>query len=355
MRSMFEESLLSFPVLDKERWQWPMPPLAWQHLPPDDTSPQPCEIETPSGTRVHGELLAIDPPSASITLRISDGGSSVSLPFARFRRLTLTQALLPAPRSLGAPVERVPAAAQERDYRLLPARSSEALTGRCAGHVDTPEGLFLFTPVDDERSLLRVFVPRSAYSRAEYGLSAQELAARHWIATPQALLGAIERQPHAPVVLMGRALTDLGMVTPVQLERALAHRLEDQPLGEMLVAEGLLSRSNLQTALAYKMGYPLVDLARFPIDRAAARKLPLRMALEVRAVPLMVDGTRLIVAVDQPSRADRLKALSVFGAMTIVPVLAAKDAILLALTDLSQQRTWSGPASAHLSFLVSTY
>ena len=30
---------------------------------------------------------------------------------------------------------------------------------------------------------------------------------------------------------------------------------------------------DLQTALAHKMGYPLVDLTRFPIDVLAARKL----------------------------------------------------------------------------------
>ena len=40
--------------------------------------------------------------------------------------------------------------------------------------------------------------------------------------------------------------------------------------------------------------------------RVENRKLPLRMALEARAVPLMVDGQRLIVAVDRPSRADKL-------------------------------------------------
>ena len=349
------ELLLSFPELEQERWHWPMPPLAWQHVPPDDDRPQACEIETLSGTQVHGEMLAMDPAAATLTLRTSEDGPSVQLPFTRFRRLTLTRPLLAAPRSPGAPVERVPAAAQERDYRLLPVSCGEALTGRCAGHIETSEGLFLFTPVDEERSLQRVFVPRSAYSQAEFGLSAQELAAQHWIATPKALREAIARQPHAPVILIGRALTELGMVTPAQLERALQHRLDDHPLGEMLVEEGVLSSGNLQTALAYKMGYPLVDLTRFPIDRSAVSKLPLRMALESRAVPLMVDGTQLIVAVDRPSRADKLRALHVFAALTIVPVLASKNQIMLALMDLSRQKTWSEPIPPHLSFLVSTY
>jgi len=348
------DPLLSFPVLEQERWRWPMPPLAWQHVAPNDDAPQPCHVETPSGTVVQGEMVAIDPPAGTLSLRTSDAGPSVTLPFSRFRRLTLTHPLLPAPRSPGAPAERVPAAAQERDYRLHTAHG-DAIVGRTAGHVETPDGLFLFTPVDEERSLQRVFVPRTAYARAEFGLSVEEHAAQHWIATPEALREGIRRQPNAPMMLMGQALLDLGLVTPRQLERALAHRLEEQPLGEMLVAEGLVSRADLQTALAHKMGYPLVDLARFPIDREAVRKLPLRLALQARAVPLIVDGGRtLFVAVDRPSRADTLRALHALGGLTVVPVLASKNHILLALIELSQQRTWSEPIPPHLGFFATT-
>jgi hypothetical protein len=349
------EQILSFPVLEQERWHWPMPPLAWQHVPPRDDRPQACRIETPSGSVVKGEMVEMDPVAGTLLLRTSEEGPTVSLPFTRFRRLVLTDPLLPAPHSPGAPVERVPAAAQEREYRLHPAGNGEPITGRTAGHVETGEGLFLFTPVDEERSLQRVFVPRCAYGRSEFGLSAEEQAAQHWIATPLALREGIKRQPHAPLMLIGQALLELGFVTPVQLERALAHLLADQPLGEMLVAERVVSRSDLQTALAYKMGYPLVDLARFPIDVGAVRKLPLRMALEARAVPLMVDGHTLIVAVDRPSRADKLRSLHVFADLSIVPVLASKNQIMQALITLSQQKTWSEPIPIHLGFFTTTY
>ena len=45
------------------------------------------------------------------------------------------------------------------------------------------------------------------------------------------------------------------------------------PLGEMLVRMGVVSRDDLQTALARKMGYPLVDLDAFPVEAEALRKL----------------------------------------------------------------------------------
>ena len=54
------------------------------------------------------------------------------------------------------------------------------------------------------------------------------------------------------------------------------------PLGELLVREGLITRDDLQTALARKMGYPQVDLEAFPIDVEALRKLPVAAALRLR-------------------------------------------------------------------------
>ena len=68
------------------------------------------------------------------------------------------------------------------------------------------------------------------------------------------------------------------MVTEAQLEEALAQQKLDRsvPLGEMLVRMGVVSREDLQTALARKMGYPLVDLDAFPVEPEALRKLPLR-------------------------------------------------------------------------------
>ena len=52
----------------------------------------------------------------------------------------------------------------------------------------------------------------------------------------------------------------------------------------MLVAAGMIKRSDLRTALAHKMGYPLVDLTRFPVDPVAAAKLSHRLAVLYRAI-----------------------------------------------------------------------
>lgn len=55
---------------------------------------------------------------------------------------------------------------------------------------------------------------------------------------PDDLLAAIERQSTAPVLPMGQALTNIGLATPRQIERALAVQAKhpERPLGQILVA-----------------------------------------------------------------------------------------------------------------------
>jgi hypothetical protein len=298
-------------------------------------------------------MLGFDPTARILRFCSSTAGPVVELPFARFRRLTLTEPLQPVVPMAGVPLERVPAAAQERDYRLQSIGTAPPISGRTAGRVETPDGMYLFTPVEEEASLQRVFVPRSAYTRAEFGPSAEEIAARMWIASPGELLAAIERQQRMPILPLGQSLLKLGLLTDAQLERALANQGREVPLGESLVTAGLISRSDLQTALAHKMGYPLVDLTRFPIDPKALAKLPPRIAVGFRMMPLMLHGARLIVAVDKPARVIKLGTVHAMAGVTVVPVLASRVQILLAQERLSND-VWAGHVSERLGFFATT-
>ncbi|HZT56714.1 MAG TPA: hypothetical protein VFA35_10835 [Burkholderiaceae bacterium] len=337
-----------------ESWQWPAPPIAWRHRPaPGLDEVQPCRIESPNGTPVDGEMLGFDPGKRTLTFRSSATGPVVELSFARFRRLTLTEPLRPVVQAAGTPVEQVRAAAHERDYRLRSNSTAPAISGRTAGRVEAPEGLYLFAPVEEEASLQRVFVPRSAYTLCEFGASAEEVAARMWIASPTELLAAIERQQRMPIRPLGQSMLELGLLTQTQLERALARQTGDRPLGESLVAGGLISRNDLQTALAHKMGYPRVDLARFPIDPQAIAKLPQRIAVGFRLMPLMLDGDRLIVAVDKPARVVKLRTVHAIAGITVVPVLASRMQILAA-QERETHDIWSGHVSERLGFFSTT-
>ena len=349
---------LTFPVLDDELaqpWQWPEPPFDWRHVaPPDLGSPQPCRIEAAGGIVVDGTMLGIDAKAGSLRFESPTTRGPGTLFFRRFRRLTLTTPLVPSTLAAGAPVEAVPTAAQERDYHVVCRDDGSELGGRTVGHVEAENGLFLYTPVEGERSVQRVFIPRAAYTSCRFGRSAHEIAADRWISTPADLLDAIEHQRRMPVQRIGQSLLDLGLVTPGQIERALAEPVADKPLGERLVERGIISRADLQTALAHKMGYPLVDLQKFPIDPAVSALLSRDLALRYKALPLMVQDKRLIVAVDRPQRLVKLQSLSKFSAYKMVPVLASKHMIMLALARQTQRDPWFHTVVARPGFFATT-
>lgn len=336
------DPLPPFPILSEEpvdAWAWPAPPFAWRHTaPPGAEVAQACRIRTASGSRIDGYMLGIDVASKTLRFGTTLQSPPLNLPFTRFMSLTLATALTGS--------EPLPAAAHESEYRLWLDDEADGapVVGRSVGHVERDEGLYLFEPVDVHLALLRVFVPRCAYRRCEFGPTSQDSAAEHWVATPQQLAEALRNQVRMPVLPIGQALINLGLVTRDQLDRALESH-SDAPLGERLVESGVISQADLQTAIAHKMGYPLVDLTRFPIDPGAARKLPLKTAVAHRALPILIDGTRLVVAVDKPARVPALQSLFALKGHQIVPVLASKGQILLALSSLPHQDGWSDNVS----------
>lgn len=359
-----------FPTLqldDSIEWQWPMPPGGAHRYaaPPAVGTPQPCRIETRTGQCLEGELLDFDPAKRRLVFRAAPDAPQASLPFANLRRLSLSVPLARSTRASAAPKERPSAAAQERDYTLqwvgapsaAPARAAP-ITGRTAGHVEASEGLYLFSPTandgDGASALCRVFVPRSAYTRCEFGASVEELAARHWISSPSALLDALARQSRQAVIPLGQSLLALGLLSPAQLERTLQRLDGNTPLGEALVGAGLVSRTDLQTALAYKMGYPFVDLQRFAPQPQALAQLPRPLAISHRMLPLLLDGRRLVVAVDRPGRVLKLREQPGFAAMDLVPVLALKSHILHAMNRLAGDG-WTLDPSERVSFVASLY
>lgn len=321
---------------------WPHPPFGaardWAF---DEGDVRPCRIETLRGAEVDGEMLAFDLERRSLIFRFDAEGGALRVAFPRFRRVTLLT-LLPTHNDAAQPVN----AFSPRVRRYQVALNGDAqLDGRTAGHVETPAGLFLFPPDAHDRALQRVFVPTAAYTRCVLGPSVHEEAAQHWIAEPAALLAAIDGQAMRRVLPIGQAMFNLGLLSARQLARFLALQREEHaaPIGEMLVLAGIVVRADLRTALVHKMGYPLVDLLRFPVDGAALRSLTMDAMLEANALPLLKRGKQLIVAVDNLACTARLQDQVADSGLRIVPVLALKahvEAALVAQLHTSDASFW---------------
>jgi type II secretory ATPase GspE/PulE/Tfp pilus assembly ATPase PilB-like protein len=347
----------------RDVFMWPTPPYASYPSPTEQTETLPCEIMAGPAKKVVAARLTFFVPETGVAhVQMPPARTTLPMRFDEFTTLTLTTPLLPLPLPLSDPHADL---LRQRDSNPYKVRLHEGddLEGLTVGHVETEIGLFLFPPCDSDGSVRRMFVPKSAYVEFEIGRHIGELLIDEHHATfdqvteamglqeelrtqkigdilvtsqivsPDQLLEAIERQHKMPMVRIGEALLSLGMVNERQLRGALQQQELDRgvPLGEVLVRMNVVSRDDLQTALARKMGYPLVNLDAFPAEAEALRKLNYAVASRLRVMPLLIRDGRLVVALDDPSRRAALDEVEFSADMKVVPVLARGMAMEAAL------------------------
>ncbi|MCH8857542.1 MAG: pilus assembly protein PilB, partial [Proteobacteria bacterium] len=148
-----------------------------------------------------------------------------------------------------------------------------------------------------------------------------------------------------PMVRIGEALLALELVTPEQLEVALGQQREDRsvPLGELLVRKGVISRAQLQSALARKMGYPVVNVESFAIEPDAVRKLPYAVAKRLEVLPLVLRDGRLIVAMEDPTRRDAIDEVEFITQLKVVPTLTKLGTLQFAVPSTFERFGGDGP------------
>jgi len=351
-----------------EAFKWPTPPFAAYPAATRLSQPEPCEIEGLNGSMTSGKLMSMAPGKGLAHVLVSPNRSALPLRFEQFRRITLTAPLHALQSAAADPHAELLDHRPVLEYRLNLASGSQ-VGGRSVGHVETDHGLFLFPPADERGSVQRMFVPRQSYTSVEFGprlgemlvgasvttparieqaveqqtkLRTQKLGdilVTKQIVSPEHLLVAIEQQAHMPMVRIGEALTALGLITPAQLDEALEQQKSDRsvPLGELLVRQGLVTPQDLQTALARKMGYPVVDVANFPAEVEAVRKLPFEIASRLATLPLLLRGSRLIVALEDPSRRAAIEELEFVTQTKVVPVLAIAAQLACALSTVYEK------------------
>ena len=342
---------------------WPMPAVAGYPAATPLAEPEACEIEGLNGKLSTGRLVVFDAEAGLVSLNIPPARGLLTLKLHQFRRLTLSRALAPLSTATGTAVDTTPALPQPQRPTLctLQFKDGSAVTVETVSRVDTALGLFTFTPVGASGGLRRAFYPRvmlagvaapprpvidrldeaATAAMALDLLPAEPLSApaspppppaqavaklllAPQIATADHLIASIEQQARMPMVRIGEALLGLGMITEDKLAEALQMQSRDRslPLGELLVRRGDVSRADLQTALARKMGYPIVDVGAFPVDPDALLRLPLVVARRLPALPLMLRGGRLVVALEDPSARNMIDEIEFSAECKVLPVLA---------------------------------
>jgi type II secretory ATPase GspE/PulE/Tfp pilus assembly ATPase PilB-like protein len=340
---------------------WPGPPYASYPDGTPLTRPMLCDVVGINGTMTSGRLLNFVPEEGAIHVHMPPARQPIVLRFSQFQSLRVLEPIKPRTivPATGNPHDELLAARPRSPY-VLTLRDDNELQGETIGHEETPYGVFLFPPLDALGHVTRLFVPKTAYKNFEFGSKLGELLVESsvttpaqveaafneqqrlrkrklgdilltkQVVTPEQLSEALERQRNMPLVRIGDALQQLGMVSAKQVEEAVAEQSRDRsaPLGEILVRMGAVTSEDVQVALARKMGYPVVDLEKFPADPEALKKVPASMARRLQAVPLLLHDGRLVVALDNPARRRAaLDEIEFIAQTKVLPVLAIGDSL----------------------------
>lgn len=358
----FYDSRLATPEEDPNTFWWPTPPFAAYPQVQTSAGPLASTLEGMNQKQTRTRLLHFDLRAATINVQLTRGQKPIPLKFQQFRMLALDEPVKPE-----ATVQDDPHAALMSHHPVAPFavqyQSGEVFQGRTIGHVEVEQGLFLFPPLDDAGTASRIFIPRHAYKGFSVGervgeiLVAQakltqgqinqvvgeqdalrkrklgDVLVSNQIISPDQLMEAIDMQSKLPVMRLGESLVALGMISDLQLDEALQlqSKVQGTPLGELLVKKGLVTRENLQTALAHKMGYPIVDTATFPVEQAACKAVPFAMAERLQVLPLVLREGRMVVAMEDPTRRAAISELEFTTQCKVVAALAQLGTVLNAL------------------------
>jgi general secretion pathway protein E/type IV pilus assembly protein PilB len=135
---------------------------------------------------------------------------------------------------------------------------------------------------------------------------------------------------------LGQILIAQGVISEDQLRIALLEQMKsNQPVGKLLVSLGFITEATLRDALGESLGKKSVDLSRAIIDPAALRLVPLELAKRHHLLPLDYDRPqhRMTVAISDVNdivALDKLRSLT-HDDLLIETVLAGESEISRAI------------------------
>ncbi len=139
----------------------------------------------------------------------------------------------------------------------------------------------------------------------------------------------------APRRRLGEMLVAAGLLTPSQLERALAEQARaGTRLGETLVAMGFLTEERLARFLAEQAGLPYVAGSELAVEEAAARLLPEQAARSYGVLPVRQTRDEVTVAVTDPANVQFLEDLHFAWNRRVRAVVVTPTALRRALAAL---------------------
>ncbi len=127
---------------------------------------------------------------------------------------------------------------------------------------------------------------------------------------------------------IGKILLDQGKINPDQLKQALTlQKSTSEKLGRLLIDLGFVSELDVLAAYAQQLNVPMFDPAKTPPDPGVSKLIPEHLIQRYNLVPIRRNGTKLVVAMADPTNVFALDDLRLITGFEIEPVLATIESI----------------------------
>jgi len=156
----------------------------------------------------------------------------------------------------------------------------------------------------------------------------------HFIKSLHDLAQVIAAKERMPDVFLGQVLLHAKAIKEEQLDQALKRQSQEfgKHLGRILVEMGVVTPEQINTALAAKFNIPFVNLDEYEVAPSTLSRVPADLALQYNALPLGEIGGKLVVAMENPLDTAGIDALRFNTNINIEPVRASSQGIALALS-----------------------
>ena len=127
----------------------------------------------------------------------------------------------------------------------------------------------------------------------------------------------------------GQILLQKGYVTPDQLRKARDINRENphMSISEVLISMNVTPEINILSALAERMGYPLIEGNIFIEDADIIKMVPEKIARKHNIIPIKMDKGRLVVAVRDPTNMEVELDVKAASGKDVAYALATADSI----------------------------
>ncbi|MBI4354573.1 MAG: hypothetical protein HY595_04985 [Candidatus Omnitrophica bacterium] len=143
---------------------------------------------------------------------------------------------------------------------------------------------------------------------------------------------------------LGEVLLERGVITPQQLEEALAYqRTHGGLLGQVLTQLGFATEEEIALALTAQYGFPYLPLENYELDDGMVRLIPERVARQYCVIPIDRVGNSLTVSMADPSNIQAIEDIEMLTSCVIQAFISTPSDILKALERSYKHHTNDKP------------